>query len=69
MIFDKGRRARPRSEAVEALDQARPYEHPSAVPTASCPAESVKLLDQGGYFFGVEQFPNLRSSRTTRYLA
>jgi hypothetical protein len=44
-------------------------EHDASVKGLNVPLQGVNLVDQRGYFGGVEEFSNAPNSRATRYLA
>jgi hypothetical protein len=70
MFRDQGGYPRPGWECKESFDKASADECAGSKPLApSGIARRVNLIDQRGYFGGVEEFSNVPDRRATRYLA
>src|SRR5205823_4426104 len=69
MLSDQRGYECPGPQPEQALDVAGSEQGAAAVAFASCPAEGVKLRDQGRDFGGVEKCCDVADDRATRYLA
>ncbi len=69
MLRYEGGYPRPGGECKESFNEASADERASAKAFSTCPAERVKLRDQGGYFGRVEKCRDVANSRAARYLA